>query len=304
MSAARRHSMAVVPTPTSEKKKRFSFFRRQSTTVVTIVPVVDSSRESIGSNRPPSPPASTYTTAPSSPVLRAASVRSSTSSSRSPARALSVNQVLEDSIRIEPATHADGLPTYATAAYPTLAATYSFIRSSPFAMILSSDTPGISPHRLYHISIGVNIWMPTMTVTTIRRGTRENGPVVASIELGISSSPATVTMGGVCRHLDNVIFRKSSTSNSRLYFTGDGKTIKWKMDVKSWQVYLDTTHLATFLPDAPRKLTLQPAGHRLSDHIMVALVILMREHLTPLAGITGDSAQLFNYSTHHSYRDE
>ena len=37
---------------------------------------------------------------------------------------------------------------------------------------------------------------------------------------------------------------------------------------------------------------------------MVALVILMREHLTPLAGMTGDSAQLFNYSAHHSYRDE
>lgn len=70
------------------------------------------------------------------------------------------------------------------------------------------------------------------------------------------------------------------------------------------QAHLQNTLLATFTPTAPYKLTLQPAGHRLSDHLMVSLVILMREHLTPLAGMKGDSAPLFNYSPHHNYQED
>lgn len=73
--------------------------------------------------------------------------------------------------------------------------------------------------------------------------------------MGVSSVPATVTMGGVCRQLNQVYFRKSTSSrrvpfpfaqrcvapangtySSRLYFTGDGATIKWKLGVNSWQV--------------------------------------------------------------------
>lgn len=70
------------------------------------------------------------------------------------------------------------------------------------------------------------------------------------------------------------------------------------------QAHIDSISLATFVPNPPRKLTLQPAGHRLSDPIIVSLVILMREHLTPLAGMRGDSAQLFNYSPHYNYRED
>ena len=64
---------------------------------------------------------------------------------------------------------------------------------------------------------------------------------------------------------------------------------------------MGTTQLATFAPAPPRKLTLQPAGHRLSDHLIVSLLIIMREHLTPASGMSGDTAQLFNYSSHYNY---
>ena len=70
------------------------------------------------------------------------------------------------------------------------------------------------------------------------------------------------------------------------------------------QATLESTTLATFNPTPPRQLTLQPSGHRLSDHIMISLVIIMREHLTPLVGMRGDAAQLFNYSPHHHYRED
>ncbi|GJE97770.1 hypothetical protein PsYK624_139910 [Phanerochaete sordida] len=171
-------------------------------------------------------------------------------------------------------------------------------------MVLSPEGSGTEASALYHISVGVNVWMPSMTVTTVRRGSSEAGPIVASLELGISSTPATVAIGQVCRPLNEVFFRKSTASSSRLYFVGDGRAIKWKMGPKSWQAHCGPTLLATFFPTPPRKLKVEPAGHQLLDHLMVSLIILMREHLTPLAGMRGDSAQLFNYSPHYNYREE
>ena len=70
------------------------------------------------------------------------------------------------------------------------------------------------------------------------------------------------------------------------------------------QASIGSTLLATFDPIPPRKLVLQPDGHRLSDHIVISLVIIMREHLTPIAGMRGDAAQLFNYSPHYNYRED
>ena len=69
------------------------------------------------------------------------------------------------------------------------------------------------------------------------------------------------------------------------------------------QASMGATPLASFVPTPPRPLTLQPAGHRLADHLVVSLLILMREHLTPLAGMSGDAAQLFNYSSHYNYTE-
>lgn len=74
----------------------------------------------------------------------------------------------------------DGLPTYATAAFPADTVAYNFVRCSPFAMVIMSDTVPEQP--LYHISIGVNVWMPTSFTTCIRRGGTEEGRVVAQLE--------------------------------------------------------------------------------------------------------------------------
>lgn len=294
-----------------EKKRRFSLFRKRSAEpMVTILPVDGSSNASDSSPRTLVPTSPTPTEASSS-SSHLGSARSSPSlpSDTLPLprtqRAPSLSQVLEDAqtpciVDFD----ADALPTYASVAHPTQAVTYGFIRSSPFAMVVSPEGTHMDGSGLYHISVGVNVWMPSMTVTTVRRGTNETGPIVASVELGISSSPATVTMGQVCRPLNEVYFRKSTTSSTRLYFLGDGRAIKWKMSLRSWQAHCGSTLLATFIPTPPRKVTVEPAGHKLLDHLMVSLIILMREHLTPLAGMRGDSAQLFNYSPHYSYRED
>lgn len=61
------------------------------------------------------------------------------------------------------------------------------------------------------------------------------------------------------------------------------------------QAYCQSALLATFSPALPRTLTVQPYAHPLLDHLVVALLVLMREHLTPLVGLSGDAAGLFNY---------
>ncbi|KAI0347930.1 hypothetical protein BDW22DRAFT_1350047 [Trametopsis cervina] len=123
--------------------------------------------------------------------------------------------------------------------------------------------------------------------------------VTVASRLGISSAPATVLIGGTSKPLNQIFFRRSSTSSSRIYYTGDGSTIKWKLGANSWQAYLGSTLLATFVPTPPRKLTLQPAGHTLSDHVMISLLIIMREQLTPIEGI-----HLFNYSQRHRFQED
>lgn len=51
-------------------------------------------------------------------------------------------------------------------------------------MVLVEDGGGalLEGQGLYHISVGVNIWMPSCTVTTVRRGPSESGPLVAQLE--------------------------------------------------------------------------------------------------------------------------
>lgn len=62
------------------------------------------------------------------------------------------------------------------------------------------------------------------------------------------------------------------------------------------QAYMGSKLLAQFTPE-PRsqKLLLQPEGHALMDHIIIALLVLMREHLTPKRVQVGEAAGLFNY---------
>jgi hypothetical protein len=95
----------------------------------------------------------------------------------------SLGQVLEDAEAHVQETHPDGLPTYAGAMTSLVPVTYGFVRRSPFAMVVCPDSGCHGRgHGLFHVSVGVNVWMPSSTVTTIRRGGKEEGPIVAEIE--------------------------------------------------------------------------------------------------------------------------
>ncbi|EKM54557.1 uncharacterized protein PHACADRAFT_258490 [Phanerochaete carnosa HHB-10118-sp] len=166
--------------PLPEKKRKFSFFRGRNTEpIVTVIPV-----EGPSSPQTPTPLTSPTHTQASGSGWQAGSVRSSSSflgDISSAQRAPSLSQALEDPDLLSKAD-VDGLPTYASVGYPPVAVTYSFVRCSPFAMMLCPEGSSTEGSGLYHISVGVNVWMPSMTVTTVRRGSGETGPIIASLE--------------------------------------------------------------------------------------------------------------------------
>lgn len=166
-----------------EKKRKFSLFRsRQPEPVVAVIPVVDPQQQD---DRPslhtPAMPVSSSSATLSTSVPIADPTISHSHDTRFRDPTPSSDQVVGN-MPSSSGTHNDGLPTYASATNLSEPVTYGFIRCSPFAMVLSPDGAGVESHGLYHISIGVNIWMPSMTVTTVRRGSKEDGPVVASVE--------------------------------------------------------------------------------------------------------------------------
>ena len=194
----------------TKRRRRFSFFRNRlstssallttgSTEVITPPSGTDSGYQSspidthdMDESTNPSDSNSLPSSTPSFPTLSRS--RSTNDSSPSTRLSLFMNvsrtppplyRVPEHNLPIsQPETHEDGLPTYSSAVYPTGPTTYQFTRTSPFAMIVSEDfgTPHIEMLGKYHISVGVNVWMPHCTITTIRRGGSEDGQLVAELE--------------------------------------------------------------------------------------------------------------------------
>ncbi|KAI1790952.1 hypothetical protein LXA43DRAFT_456456 [Ganoderma leucocontextum] len=83
----------------------------------------------------------------------------------------------------EPEQDEHGLPTYASAAYPSRAVGYRFAQAGPFAMTLSAEgEEEVAGLGRYHVSVGVNVWTPRLAVTSVRRGLGEDGPLIAQIE--------------------------------------------------------------------------------------------------------------------------
>ncbi|TFK56443.1 hypothetical protein OE88DRAFT_1721668 [Heliocybe sulcata] len=227
-------------------------------------------------------------TPPESPVPTTDSERSSTDTS-------------DSSSEVDSPTDS-ALPSYAEAAFPSSERTYTFTRCSPFAMVMSSESQEDSQFA-YHISVGVDVWMPSAIWTSVRRG-GEEGAVVAQLELGISAETAVVTFGEMRVPLKHLMTRKTLSSKSRLYHLNDGTMIKWAIQKHPWQAAVGSTTLATFDASVPsRKLTVYPAGFPLFDHLLIGLLILMREHLTPRTDLIGGAAGLFNYHPHAEPND-
>ena len=93
---------------------------------------------------------------------------------RSSCRRSPLDVVFEDS------DASDDLPNYSFAVYPREPVTYRFSQCSPYALVLVNDDGTAQPR--YHISVGLNVWMPTAFTTTIREGGSNHGRLVAQLE--------------------------------------------------------------------------------------------------------------------------
>ncbi len=173
-----------------EKKRRFTLFRSRTSDPIIIVSTSSPScagRPNAVATIPDSvsiSPSSPSTSSSSGRAVRAGSVYSSAASDDTSAEqsaASTLGRVHEDAEPKSSEIHEDGLPTYASATHPSTPTTYMFTRCSPFAMVLTQEGAGMAT-GLYHISVGVNVWIPTCTVTTVRRGPTEDGPIVAQLE--------------------------------------------------------------------------------------------------------------------------
>jgi hypothetical protein len=66
------------------------------------------------------------------------------------------------------------------------------------------------------------------------------------------------------------------------------------------QARLGSIVIARYEPTShPQSLVLQPSGHILFDHIVIGLLILMRDHLTPKVSQVGDAVGMFNYRSYN-----
>ncbi|KAI1790951.1 hypothetical protein LXA43DRAFT_1013768, partial [Ganoderma leucocontextum] len=83
-------------------------------------------------------------------------------------------------------------------------------------------------------------------------------------------------MGDEGRLLKDVLSR-SLTNGSRTYHVGDGTTIVWKLNRTIWKAYMNSILIATFCSNAPRTLVVQPVAHKYMDHILIGILLLMRD---------------------------
>ncbi|CDO73383.1 hypothetical protein BN946_scf185013.g17 [Trametes cinnabarina] len=175
-------------------------------------------------------------------------------------------------------------PTYSATAHPTHAVAYRFAQTGAFETTLEAESRTKEKGELsngmwrYHIAAGVNVLTLRSWVTSVRRG-GEDGLLVAEIESGLVSSgcDATVTMGDGSRLQKDVL---SKTVGCKMYYLGDGTSIRWNLGETKWEAFFDSVPLATFDPGPARRLVMQPVAHRIFDHLVVAVLLLMREEET------------------------
>jgi len=193
-------------------------------------------------------------------------------------------------------------PGYNASRDPTVPVTYSFSRVSSSAMILipPEDFPDSRPR--YHISVNLNCFMPSSYITTIHRGATENGQFVGDFEMGISKIPATVSFRGKETKIKDILKKSWVLADSGVWrwrCPGKEKTLIWH-----WQsVPLSATCkvqarkgpaviVAKFMPASRlrregnpvdlSRLEILPEGQEDFDDILISVLIVQREKLTPV----------------------
>ncbi|KAG9221018.1 hypothetical protein CCMSSC00406_0002382 [Pleurotus cornucopiae] len=192
-------------------------------------------------------------------------------------------------------TPSENPPGYVEARIPTGPVLYTF---SPFGhncMILVPPPESQDTRPQYHISVDVDCFNPLVHITTVRRGVNEYGDHVAEFEMGISKSPATLSIRGKHYKLSEAMQKRGSPMSRswawqfvrhKLYWDGSKP-----VECKCYASPEKTTLYATFTPARrpevrtqpiiQAQLKITPAGYPLFDDILVSALIVARCRATP-----------------------
>ncbi|KAJ1307382.1 hypothetical protein OPQ81_001487 [Rhizoctonia solani] len=180
-------------------------------------------------------------------------------------------------------------PAYHRSIIPREDVTYTFIRVSPSAMVLRSEVTG---EGIYHISHAVDLWNPFVWITTVRRGSQEDGEVVAEFEMGLARRRARLALRGHDDMLINVV-KKAALWGSLNFQFRKKRPLTWTMQKNSTiecHLTAPKASLAVFAPtifatnsDSTGSLTVTPGGHNreVFDHIITSLLLVERLRQLP-----------------------
>ncbi|KAI0754122.1 hypothetical protein C8Q80DRAFT_346881 [Daedaleopsis nitida] len=163
---------------------------------------------------------------------------------------------------------------------------------------------GSSTRVQYHISVHLNCFVPTSSVTVVRHASVD-GEFVGSFEMGISTQRATANMCGVERPLDAVLVRAGKKVDERIWqwrWDDDpSRALCWHRESPVRYCYImdgvgrpSGPMVAAFTCQSigadsasegaqpqPAVLKVYPHGLRLADHILVSALVVERKRLTP-----------------------
>ncbi|KAF8754354.1 Allantoinase, partial [Rhizoctonia solani] len=165
-------------------------------------------------------------------------------------------RALSPETRASTVTIAGEPPAYHRSTIPREDVTYTFVRTSPSAMVLKSEVTG-SVYTV-NISHAVDLWNPFVWITTVRRGGHEDGEIVSEFEMGLARRRARVALRGQ----DDMLCHLVSPQTSLAVFA--------------------PTIFATN-SDSTGSLTVTPGGHHreVFDHIITSLLLVERLRQLP-----------------------
>ncbi|CCM00633.1 uncharacterized protein FIBRA_02670 [Fibroporia radiculosa] len=185
-------------------------------------------------------------------------------------------------------------PRYIHIERPTQPLIYSFVSWNSSSMMLVPPRT-IDPGRgaIYFISVKLDLkpFAPLSYITSVHRGSDENGELVGEFELGITHTRATVTIGHYATRLKNVL-QHDGRSSRKFTWRHGSIDLRWNCsttldDGSPMCICSDSAshQLASFVPpplDASpplpeATLTVFPDGHRLFDHILLSALVVERK---------------------------
>ncbi|KAG9226842.1 hypothetical protein CCMSSC00406_0003485 [Pleurotus cornucopiae] len=201
-----------------------------------------------------------------------------------------------------PSPTPEGPRGYVETRVPTEPVVYTFLPFGHNCMILVPPPESHDTRPQYHITVDADCLNPLVHVTTVRRGANEYGDLVAEFEMGISNSPATLSIRGKHYKLSEVLLKTGSPTPHSWAWQFIRYKLHWDSKLTECKCYESprkTTLYATFRPVRrpearthpviQAQLELKPAGYHLFDDILVSALIMARCRAMPQ-----DNNDLFN----------